>query len=188
MSAIVEEIADVLAERGEYRHVVKPLRIADIEFQFDAVLVGPNGSDDIVVVVNLQEVSSTALSRRIRGLVTVLDRLQSRRSVSVVLIVRSDFRFDVSGLDKYCHVVVVRPGKPLESSLRTLLPLVLPEPSALHVNAEAALRHEMGLELQSEFVNKVIAAARSGSDDVRTIFEHELASIVASIEGGSHDR
>lgn len=187
MNSVIGEIQELLVSTGGYRQILMPLRVGDIEFRFDAVLMGPTNADDLAVIVDLQEIVGNAIRRRIRGLVTVLDRLKSRRSVSVILVVRNEFKFELEDLDKYCHVCVVRPEKALESSLRSLLPLKLPEPSTAYANAGLALRQEIGSAKMSKIVTDLIDKAMIGAEAIQEQLKNEFDKIVDEMERSSKD-
>lgn len=154
MDELVGEIASLLSQESGFRKVLLPLRLADIEFRFD-VLVGPTGTDDLLVIIDLQVKSKPAIRRRIQGLVTVLDRLNSQRSVTAVIIIRDGSLVDMSELEKYCHIVVVRPNIPLQDALRILLPLKLDTTDEQEaIDSLTALRREVGSN--DTYINQLI--------------------------------
>jgi len=181
MNSLVKEIQDLLISTGGYRQILMPLRVGDIEFRFDSVLLGPSGADDLAIIVDLQAIAGNAIRRRIRGLVTVLDRLNSRRSVSIILVIRSEPKFELEDLDKYCHVCIVRPDRSLESSLLSLLPLVLPSPSTEYETAEGALKQELGSSIPDSFSALIERAAKNKSD-VQEYMEKEIDRIIDELE------
>ena len=182
MDQIVSSIVQLLVSRSGYRHGRVPLRVAEIDFRFDAVLVGPRQGDGLVVIVDLHANTSITTARRIRGLITVLDRLQSRRTVSVVLVVRADVKFALEELEQCCHIVLVRPGALLENSLRSLLPLVLPTPEASTSSAEEALRRELDSAADEPFIMQLIQASHTSQSEIDNVLRHAIDDAVALIE------
>src|SRR5262245_6364561 len=126
MDEIISKVTAVLVETGKYQELQSPLKVGDLDFRFESILAGPGERGGLVIVTAFTENVGPSLARRIRGLVTLLDRMGSRRTVSLVVISRGEPSFNVPDIERYCHVVVVRPDLSLERSLRTSLPLVLP--------------------------------------------------------------
>jgi hypothetical protein len=182
MDELVDEIGSLLARESGFRNVLLPLRLADIEFRFDAVLVGPSGSDDLLVIIDLQAKSKPATRRRIQGLVTVLDRLNSHRSVTAVIIIRDGSLVDMSELEKYCHIVVVRPNIPLQTALRILLPLKLDTHDEQEAtDSIAALRREVGSN--DSYINNLIDQSPNGADAVARTIAAQIDSIITQVRG-----
>jgi len=181
MDELVSEIASLLSRESGFRKVLLPLRLADIEFRFDAVLVGPTGTDDLLVIIDLQAKSRPAIRRRIQGLVTVLDRLNSHRSVTAVIIIRDGSVVEMSELEKYCHIVVVRPNIPLQTALRILLPLKLDtrdEQDA--IDSLTALRREIGSN--DPYINQLIDQSPNGADVLVSTINAQIDNIVAQVK------
>jgi hypothetical protein len=161
--------------------------VAEIEFRFAAVLVGPGQADGLVIVVDLQANTSSTTSRKLRGLITVLDRLESRRTVSVILVIRAEVQIALEELEKLCHIVIVQPEGVLENSLRSLLPLVLPTPEANTSNAEAILRRELDSAGDEPFINQLIAASHSSQTEVENVLRTAIDNAVIRIEEDTVD-
>lgn len=185
MDSIVQNVVEMLIDRGRYRHAQLPLRLGDIDFRFDAVLVGPESADGLVVVVDFQTHTSALIARRVRGLITLLDRLQSRRTVSVVFVVRTSVAFAFDELEKLCHVSIVRPEGALETCIRPLLPLVLPPPETTDSNAEIALRRELENDSVGALAEQLIVAAKIGSDEVHASLSRAIEDTIKKAIGGT---
>ena len=182
MDDLVDEIGSLLSRESGFRKAQLPLRLADIEFRFDAVLVGPTGHDDLLVIIDLQAKSKLATHRRIQGLVTVLERLNSHRSVTAVIIIRDGSLDDMSELSKYCHIVVVRPNIPLQVALRVLLPLKLDTRDEQEpIDSLAALRREVGLN--DSYINDLIDKSPNGASSLELAIKEQIEKIIVQLKG-----
>lgn len=180
MDDVTDQITSTLVARAGYRRVQLPLRISDIDFGFDAVLVGPEGGNGLVVVANLRQDLAARITRKLSGLVTLLDRLRSRRSVSLVLVIRSGWVMDTRDLEKLCHVVVVRPEVPIERSLLTLIPLALPSPDFQSEGAKAVLLKEMqSSNTVGPRMNELVAEADISDSSVLLAIERVLDQLIS---------
>lgn len=187
MDEITDQIASTLISKGGYRRAQLPLRIHDIDFRFDAVLVGPEGEAGLVVVSNLREDSASRIVRKLSGLVTLLDRLKSRRSVSLVLVIRSDWVMNTQELEKLCHVVVVRPELAIEGSLRTLIPLRLPAAELQSEGAREVLINEMRSSNIDSRMEVLVQAADISESNVLKSIEQVINELISFANEGSND-
>lgn len=181
MNSVIEAIITILVSRADYRRIEGPLEVEGIDFKFESVLIGPGLMDDLVIAIDLQAAGAGTVSRRVRGLVTLLDRLKSRRTVSVVVVARYEAVEALEDIRKLCHLIEVAPGESVERSLRPLLPLVLPQPEESRSSSEDALRKECEDILDDPLVQSLVTAAHESSESVARILHNSISEIADSL-------
>jgi acetolactate synthase small subunit len=160
----VERAAMLLATRGGYRRASEPLHVADLAFQFDAVFVGPNDQQHLVVIYDANQDRSDAVARRLRAFGVVLQRSGTRRSVTLVVLNSAGTRSRLRELEDVCRVVYIESERTLEDELAILLPLPIPEPLNSMRTAEAALQRALGPQQTDPLTSAILTAAASGGE------------------------
>lgn len=195
---LVRAIVKRLLDAG-YAVVPTPFKVATIEFAFTAALTGAETrSLDLVLIVDTTtgdfgDRDSQRVFQRIEALSRALDVTESRYVVTLIL-AGAVLAGKIERLSEICRVLSVNEvaldgnGMPanaqaaarMEDSIRVLLPLVIPEPSAR--NADPATG-PMG-ELRAALIKKVdrnsleglIAAAEAGEESVMDKLAEEFKS------------
>jgi hypothetical protein len=169
---VVEELI-----RHGYKKISQPLHVADLDFDFAGALTGPNDQDSLTLVVDGRGPALAAARRRLSAFAIVLDRTGSVRPITVVVVGDDVNSKALASLEKLARVVVVTSETSLADSLFTLLPLVLPEPIAADLSADAVLREE--LQGQSDSVtNRLLRAAKNSADRVKTTMRNLIKEAI----------
>jgi hypothetical protein len=182
----IERVIDLLSEAG-YRRIDGQVSIASIPFEFDATLVG-SGSLDLVLVVDLIGKKDPAIVRRqIEGMASALDLVQSRRSLTVVLLGPPPPQDVIHRLSKVARVLAVGspvgPGADAEliDAVAVLLPLKINRNSSQLFESGLVARRELASRFDDEISRGLLDAAAEGADQVHdamtTILEEPLAEL-----------
>jgi hypothetical protein len=182
----IERVIDLLSEAG-YRRIDGQVSIASIPFEFDATLVG-RGSLDLVLVVDLIGKKDPAIVRRqIEGMASALDLVQSRRSLTVVLLGPPPPLDVIHRLSKVARVLAVGspvgPGADAEliDAVAVLLPLKINRNSSQLFESGLVARRELASRFDDEISRGLLDAAAEGADQVHdamtTILEEPLAEL-----------
>ena len=73
-------------EDAGYESLGSQVHVGTIPYEFDAVLVGPPETLDLIIVVNTETESTTRLRQKVDGLGRALDMARSRRAVTTILV------------------------------------------------------------------------------------------------------
>ena len=171
----------VLQDRGKYIPLATPLKIGNMTFPFDAALIGPEGYGDIVIVLSLTDEPEVMIRRRLLAFVTLLDRQNAMKSVTLVLIVRGPIPGALEELEQSCRLILITPSTTLESGLRPLFRLILPNQSKEIESADTVLANELESLSNDAFVLMLLDAARKGPDEVRSVLEDAFDSAIATL-------
>jgi hypothetical protein len=182
----IERVIDLLSEAG-YRRIDGQVSIASIPFEFDATLVG-SGSLDLVLVVDLIGKKDPAIVRRqIEGMASALDLVQSRRSLTVVLLGPPPPLDVIHRLSKVARVLAVGspvgPGADAEliDAVAVLLPLKINRNSSQLFESGLVARRELASRFDDEISRGLLDAAAEGANQVHdamtTILEEPLAEL-----------
>ena len=171
-----------------YRPVPAPLRVAGVDFGFDAALVGPGDYGNLVVVVADDGSDSASVVRRVRSLMLVLSRSNSARPVTVVLVSPVSSKAGAA-LSEFAHVVTIDPDgeeRDVQRALRSLLKLHMPKMIG-PIQTETVFAEALG-SLRADAVSKaIITASRHGSAEVeaallRLVSDAVQAPIVEALD------
>ncbi|WP_156507407.1 hypothetical protein [Arthrobacter sp. OY3WO11] len=144
----VQLVIDLLSKSG---YVTLPdFKVGSLAFDFTKVLAGTQYSFDLVVIVDtISEFAESRLRRQVAALARALDLVESRRSVTLILVGPGPSDITIRELARVCRVlsVGVPTGEHAEAMVRdvlaVLLPLSLPRSSVAGVNPLSRLRHEL---------------------------------------------
>jgi hypothetical protein len=128
----VGRIVSTLQGAG-YRVVPSPLAVAGLKFEFRAVLVGPEGSVDLVLVADTAFDQENRLLQQVEAVARALDIARSTRPLTLVVAGPRPSSRVIEGLSKVCRVLAVGTFggdsyvAALNNWLAVLLPLEIPE-------------------------------------------------------------
>lgn len=160
MSARVRSIVEHLAGNG-WTERPSPLRVGELAFDdFAALLEGPRDEHQLVLVLGPDADDPV---RCVRALVRALERTGSTRPVTLIL--PSDDPDVRAELSKLCRVLTV-PSDEVAKSLRSLVPLELPEPLEPVGPVDKALREVLGDPLGDPMVEALLEASRESAEKV----------------------
>jgi hypothetical protein len=187
-SPLVNLLLRRLREAG-YRDVATPFRVATVDFEFTAALLGSDGrAHDLVLVVDTTtgefgDRDGGRVRHRIEALSRALDVTASRYVVTVIL-AGAALAGDIEALAETCRVLHVDGLSPsadgtlvdeaarnqLEDRIRVLLPLTLPP--TLFVSEEGSgsaidqLIRALPAGMERLLLDSVISASQKGEDAV----------------------
>ena len=106
------------------------VQVGSIPYEFDAVLVGPPDTLDLIIVVNTETESPARLCKKVDGLGRALDIGRSRRAVTEILVGPTPDRTVLTSIRSVCRYLLVAEdesgtGESLDDRLAVLLPLQL---------------------------------------------------------------
>ena len=186
MSSGVETVLRVL-EEAEFQRLRDPLVIAGATFDFDAAVRGTKWSNDLVVVAT-EDTPTRRLVQLLSGLSRLLDQIQSRRPVTVVLLGAATRGSDVAEIERHARVLLVESSDPREDEVRqavaVLLPLTLPHTTAQGDKPLTEVTGRLG-KMVSKDQAALLDAAREGPESVRTLLRELIESAVADGDGGA---
>lgn len=171
------QVTEFLTRRGRYEVVPEPLHVADLEFEFPAVLKGPPNHPGLVVVLDDSSSSAEAVVRRLRAFRTVLTRSGARRPITVILY-HTDFPPDaVNEIREVCRVIPVDRAEDINDRLRPLLPLNLPDAISAVSTAEATLLTFLGSSAGAPIVKALLRASSDSTERVRDVIRERARKI-----------
>ena len=164
-------VETVLAEleQATFQRLAGPLVVDGTAFDFDAAVVGTDVSHDLVVVSG-PSARPQRLVQLVTGLSRTLDRLQSRRPVSLVLVGTPMERSAMAELENHARVLVIEGNAPtseeVQRAIAVLLPLSLTSSIAAAVDPLEELTATLGSGTTDEH-RALVDSARHGSVGVR---------------------
>lgn len=180
----VSDVVAVLVEQGGYVATEEPLHVADLSFEFDAVLRGPDGENGLVVILDGRAAALGPLRRRLAAFRTVLERTGVQRPITVALLATGGGSQDFEALRSVCRVVELTPEEDLSKQLRPLLPLKVPKPVEATEPAMEALRIELGRSVKNPLVLDILRASKKGENEVRDAVRAAVGDLCAgALEG-----
>jgi hypothetical protein len=164
----VETVVQVLEAEG-FARLPKPLVVAGATFDFDAAATGRGVSHDLVVIA-AGTPSPRRLVQLLSALTRTLDRVQSRRPVSLVLVGEPAREPVASDLERHARLLTVPSQAPTADDIRravsVLLPLSLPSPARKGREPLDEVVATLGSKQSDEHRN-LIEAARIGPHAVQ---------------------
>ena len=175
MSSSVEVVLGELEKAG-FQRLPKPLVVGGASFDFDAAVTGTGVSHDLVVVGG-QDVDALRLIQLLSGLNRSLDRLASRRPVSVILLGARPETATLSELENSARVMLIESEEPRPAEVRDAIAVLLPlrqvETTRATLDPLDELVESLGKAATHEH-RKLIKAARLGSETVRGTLQSYL--------------
>jgi hypothetical protein len=164
----LERAIALLKENG-YRSVQQPFGIGSATYSFDAVLTADQ-SLDLVLLQDTTLGSGDRIRREVLAFGRSLDVLGSRRTLTLVLIGQAIDPSTLESLSQVCRVLPVglyeTGDLKLHDWLAVLLPLKLPDPSAMQGDWSSEVRQHLSTE-EARTANGYLAAAEQGEAGVR---------------------
>lgn len=183
---IIQEVIALLINEAKFRLRPK-LFVADVDFEFDAILTGPDDQERLIAVLHVMLTKTSSVRNDIRALTSMLSRTESLRPL--VLVAVSDDPNDAlfEELAALCRVIVV-PLKEIADAdrdaqlrrfLRPLLPLKLPDPLKVRKPPEDRLRDKLkAINLASDpLVASLVKAASKSTKDVESVMIQAIEAI-----------
>ena len=175
MNAVVELVLAELESAG-FRRLPRPLVVAGAAFDFDAAVTGTGVSHDLVVVGG-QGSDPAHLVQLLSGLNRSLDRLASRRPVSLVLVGSRPEPGTLARLEDNARVIVIegdrRESADIRDAIAVLFPLRLPPTTQEVVDPLDEVVADLGHSV-SDGHRLLIDAARTGPKEVQQALRRYL--------------
>jgi hypothetical protein len=165
-------------EQAGFRRLPMPVVVAGASFDFDAALIGTGVSQDLIVVGGLAT-DPNHLARLLSGLNRSLDRLGSRRPVSLVLLGARPNGAYLARLEAAARVMVLDTSEPTQAAVQEAVAILLPLRLPSAAEATIAPLDEVRERLSSRVTNDhraLIDAASSGPDVVQEVLREYLAA------------
>lgn len=185
MNSGIETVITVL-EAGGFERLPDPLVVADSAFDFDAAVKGTGVSNDLVVVA----MSSSAPQRLVRllnGLSRMLDQVDSRRPVTMVLLGGRPDASLTAELERHARVLTIESRDPnldeARNAVAVLMPLTLPSATSRGTDPLLAVAEFLGPSLSDEH-RALIEAAKVGPDGVRDSLRRYIDGAVQNRDEG----
>lgn len=185
MASGVEVVLNVLETAG-FERLPKPLVVAGTSFDFDAAARGTEVSHDLVVVA-ASEMAPRRLVRLLSGLARTLDRVASRRPVTLVLLGDALSPSTTSDLERHARVLRIESDDPEPDEVRravaVLMPLALPTAGGRGRDPLGEATEVLGTALTVEH-ELLLDAARVGPDEVRSTLRGFVEGAFSDQAGG----
>lgn len=172
----VDRVSEMLKGAG-FRLLPSPLKIAGLEFDLPAVLVGAPPSPDLVLVAETAFDQNLRIQKKIEGIARAMDVMRSRRPLTTVLVGPRPSTAVLEAMSRVCRVLPVGlilekdADESLRNWLAVLLPLRLPQPGNLLADPLSAIGGEIaGLDAE---VASLVSQAEHGAHAVEARL-HEL--------------
>lgn len=183
-SAPIERIRDTLVNAG-YTLLGAPLRIATVEFDVPAALLGVGAKPDLIVIVDTVADSRDRVVQKVEGIARALDVVRSSRPLTAVL---CGPRLSLDSLDRLSKVCRALPvGIALESELggsvlnwlSVLLPLELPMLVQEIADPMKELRSQLGASAEDGVIAALLSKAAQGPNAVESRLKETLEVLLA---------
>ncbi len=175
MSVAIDTVLDALEAEG-FERLPKPLVVAGTTFDFDAAARGTGVSHDLVVIAAAGP-SLPRLVQLLSGLTRTLDRVHSRRPVSLVLIGEPPPAPVAADLERHARILPIATEVPTREDVRravsVLLPLDLPSAGRQGREPLDEVLATLGTKLTDEH-RQLIEAAKVGPEAVRDALREYL--------------
>lgn len=172
-------------ELAGFERLPSPLVVAGATFDFDAAARGTVYSHDLVVVAVTPQ-APARLVRLLSGLNLILDRVASRRPVTLVLLGNASNSSTHADLERNARVLTIDSDDPsveeIREAIAILLPLDIPPTGRQGRNALAEVEAAVGREWSHEH-GHLVEAAISGSGAVREAFQEYVDEAVIGPTG-----
>lgn len=147
------------------------VQVGSIPYQFDAVLVGPPQTLDLIIVVNAEAESPARLCQKVAGLGRALDIANSRRTVTAILVGPTPDRSVLTSIRSVCRYLLVAEdesgtGESLDDRLAVLLPLELTTDENEVADPMRELLQRLPVLPQGDGRRAILAAASRGETAV----------------------
>jgi hypothetical protein len=150
-----------------------PMTVANVPFEFAAVLLGADRALDLIVVVDTLTEAEPRIRQKIEGLGRALDLVTSRRPLTVVLVGPPPRAPALEALGRVSRVLTV--GTPigegadrfLADALAVLLPLQLPQTDETIADPIGEVRKRLSASTEDEGISALLESAPQGADGVK---------------------
>jgi len=188
-SPTVDRVVSLLESAG-FGLQATSIKIAEVPFQFAAILVGPDRSLDLIVVVDTLRETGRAICQKVAGLSRALDVVGSRRPLTTIIAGPTPPPIVLDELSRSCRVLCVgTPTGPsaelhLQDALAILLPLELPDAGQVVADPIRELQARLSDGAAIKDLPIYLRAAGSGAEAVRAAL---TSAITAALSTGNRE-
>ncbi len=174
-------VVNTLGSHG-YLHLALPFEVAGVPFAFAAAMVGPPGTLDLVVVADTVTDRNADLLREITALGRALDVVDSRRTLTAILVGPRPDAETLNDLGSTCRVLPIGIATNSDDTevanwLSMFVPLVIPLPSASPGDPlDEFCDHAQAND--DAFVSQLASAARRSSEAVEQLIASAIQAAV----------
>lgn len=186
MTSAIDRVVSLLVDAG-YRRLRKSLEISSIKFDFSAALIGGERALDLVLVADTARESSERLRQKLESLSRALDIVESRRSVTAVLVGPGLSAPTLEQIGRIARVLVIEPTSDIDGDadvhdkLAVLLPLPLVDSLSGLADSLGDLSRHLGKANDDPIAKELVTAATKGSEAVveclRTLVQGPLTQL-----------
>jgi ABC-type Fe2+-enterobactin transport system substrate-binding protein len=188
LNPAVERVVDLLGAAGFILRP-RPVKLGAIEFDFAAVMTAGRGLD-LIVVADTAEQPINRVGRALEGLSRALDRLASRRPITLVLVGPRPQQGDVDALSQTARVLLV--GSPhgdvdaatAAETLSVLLPLSVPDVESNVGASWQNLAGKLDRAVGSRIARPLLEASTGTAEDVRTAMRELIVDALVEAPRG----
>ena len=187
MQTPVERVLDVLGGAG-YRVLPTPFRLAGIEFEVTAALIGTGKSSDLVVVEDTVASEKSEIFTRVETIARALDSLDLKKPLTAVLVGPRPTAVEIDALNRFARVLPVGNSSsldqydPIKNWLSVLLPLqTFPSSSKL---ATPLTEVSEKVDNSDAFIAKLLATAPQGKEAVKATFRRTMEQNLLDLQEG----
>lgn len=170
------EIVLRLLEDANFQRIQTPLATGGATFKFDAAATGAKASHALVLVSKLNG-SSDQPSRLLSRLALTLDRLRSKRPISLILIGERPERSELAKMERLARVLIVETNNPTAEQLRKAVAVLLPIENLEFADAPKDLLHELDEAVPPESTSaheSLLEEAQGDIDKIKAWLEDYL--------------
>jgi hypothetical protein len=188
-SSQVDQVVAQLLDAG-YRRLDTPFKLAGLQFDVAAVLIGTGRASDLVLVEDTVISKVRDIQVRIETIGRAMDSLESKRPITAILIGPRPSAIDLDAMARVSRILPVGASDPsdqtatLRNWLAVLLPLQLPPTGEKLADPMAEINSQVALE--DVVVSKLLASAPFGTEAVKQrLYEILEQSLEVSESGGT---
>ena len=185
-----DRVRDVVTflEAADWSERPRPLRVGELVFEdFAALLEGPGDERQLIVVID----AAGDPLRPVRALVRALERTASTRPVTLIALATAEAEPPRAELARLCRTVVVPAEASIDSALRSLAPLELPEPLAPVGSMDSAFEEVLAERIDDDVTQALLTAGRESVAAVESalhaLLDAELAPLGLDSESERED-
>jgi hypothetical protein len=178
-----ERVLEVLTGEGQYKALLRPVKIGSQDFDFTHTLVATEKGNDLVLVIELTGATdNAAVARSILAFTRALDVFGSRRSVTVVFTSGQAEKELLNSINRVCRILTI--GAPpatnaaqhLRDWLSVLLPIKIPAPVEHLSDWNSMLKQSLENKITPEAVEQFVTHSNDGREMVEAALAGEISS------------
>ena len=185
-SSQVDQVVGLLLDAG-YRRLDTPFKLAGLQFEVAAVLIGTGTASDLVLVEDTVISTVRDIQVRIETIGRAMDSLESKRPITAVLIGPRPSAIELDAMTRVSRILPVGSSEAtnqtavLRNWLAVLMPLKLPPTGDGLADPMAEIRSHV--DSQDAVVSKLLESATFGTEAVKQRLSEILEQSLEVREG-----